>query len=202
MKTLFFTFGILALICCATPGFAGSVSICDGVTGNLVQNCGFESGNFSSWTVIADDGNTNVERNNFQEGVNSGVFYAALGDETTTPTTIEQTFGDVAGSTITFSFYLYSDGQANNFTADWDGVSVLSLPDAARQAYTLYSFTETGTGSDTISFSIQKAVGFDGLDDVVVVDPSSTPEPSSLAFAAIALSFIAFARRRIVNKKS
>ncbi len=32
----------------------GSASVCDGVDGNLVQNCGFETGDFTSWTQTGD----------------------------------------------------------------------------------------------------------------------------------------------------
>jgi hypothetical protein len=202
MKTYFFTCGILALLCGAAPGFASTASICDGVAGNLVSNCGFETGDFSDWNVLNDDGNTLVEGSSFPDGVNSGNFFAALGDEAATPTTVEQTFADTPGSTLTFSFYLYSDGQANDFTAEFDGTTLLSLPDASAAGYTEYSFTVTGTGSDTISFSVQDAPGFDGLDDVVVVDPppAATPEPSSIAFLALALSAIILAHRRWAKK--
>jgi hypothetical protein len=207
MKTNFLTCGILALLCGAAPGFAGSVdSICDAVAGNLVSNCGFETGDFTDWTILNNDGNTAVEPNSFNPpGANSGEFFAALGDASSTPTTISQTFSDVAGSTLTFSFYLYTDGNPYSFTADWDGESLLSLGSAVTttpEGYTDYSFTLTGTGSDTISFIEQDPLGFDGLDDVVVVDPppSGVPEPTSLAFAAAALVAITFAHRRRTRK--
>jgi hypothetical protein len=201
MRTYLFTSGILALLCCAAPGMASS--LCDGVSGNLVTNCGFELGNFGGWTVLNNDGNTAVEGQDFwTTGVNSGNFYAALGDAANTPTTIEQTFTDVVGSNIIFSFYLATDGTPEEFTAEWDGVSVLSLVNAAAQGYTEYSYAFTGNGSDSVSFIEQDPLGYMGLDDVVVVDPppSSTPEPSSLAFAAAALAAIVLARGRLTKK--
>ena len=45
---LFAVFCFLA----ASPVWAAS-SICDNTTGNLVTNCGFESGSFSGWTRAA-----------------------------------------------------------------------------------------------------------------------------------------------------
>jgi MYXO-CTERM domain-containing protein len=180
------------------------------VTGNLVLNCGFETGDFSNWTVLNNDGNTAVEGVSFTPpGVNSGNFAAVLGDAATTPTTIEQTFSDILGTTLTFSFYLATDGTANAFTAEWDGTPVLSLVDSPAQGYTQYSYTFTATGSDTISFLEQDPLGYMGLDDVVVVDPpppnsnvASTPEPSSLAFAAVTLlGLLVLARRRRANGK-
>ncbi len=206
MKNYLLTFGTFALLCGATPGFAGSVdSVCDAVAGNLVSNCGFETGDFSDWTVSNNDGNTAVEPNSFYPpGTNSGEFFAALGDASSTPTTIAQTFSDAVGSTLTFSFYVYTDGNPYSITANWDGENLLSLGSAVAttpEGYTLYSFTLTGTGSDTISFTESDPLGIDGLDDVVVVDPpSGVPEPSSVAFAAASLAAIALAHRRRMTK--
>jgi hypothetical protein len=202
MKTYLYTFGIFALVCGATPGYAGSVdSICDAVAGNLVQNCGFESGNFSSWNVLNNDGNTDVEMDSFAVGVNSGNFYAALGDALSAPTTIEQTFTDVVGTSLTFSFYVATDGSGGGLLADYDGSTLLSLANTTAAGYTEYSFAVTPTGSDTISFIEEGPIGsYIGLDDVVVVDPPAVPEPSSLAFAVAAFGAIILAHRRWAKK--
>ena len=202
MKTYFLSFGIFALLCGAAPGFASTASLCDGAVGNFVQNCGFELGNFDGWTVINNDGNTAVEGPNFSPtGVNSGNFYAALGDYSTTPTTIEQTFADAVGSTLTFSFYVSTDGSGGGLLADFDGTTLASVQNTTAQGYTEYSFTTTATGSDTISFIEQGPIGsYIGLDDVVVVDPVASPEPSSLALAVGALGAVGPARRRWMKK--
>jgi hypothetical protein len=200
MRTYLFTLGIFTLLGCTAPAFASSVSVCDAVAGNLVQNCGFETGDFSGWTVLNNDGNTLVEATSFQQGANSGNFFAALGDAAITPTTLAQTFTDTVGSTLTFSFYLATDGQPDQFTAEWNGVSELSLLNATAQGYTQYSFTLTATGSDTISFIERNPLGFDALDDVAVVESQATPEPSSLSLAAAAIGLIALAQRRRAKK--
>jgi hypothetical protein len=202
MKTYLFTIGTFALLCGATPGFANTASICDAVAGNLISNCGFETGDFSDWNVVNNDGNTAVEGPDFSTtGVNSGNFYAALGDATSTPTTLEQTFSDGVGSTLTFSFYVATDGSGGSLLADFDGTTLLSLGNTTSDGYTEYSFTVTGTGSDTISFVEEGAIGgYISLDDVVVVDPPAIPEPSSLAFAVAALGAIVLAHRRWAKK--
>jgi|HubBroStandDraft_6_1064221.scaffolds.fasta_scaffold491689_2 hypothetical protein len=202
MKNYLLTFGIFALCCSATPGFAGSVdSVCDAVAGNLVQNCGFESGNFSSWTVLNNDGNTDVEMDSFALGLNSGDFYAALGDASSAPTTIEQTFADGVGSSLTFSFYVATDGTGGGLVADFDGTTLLSLSNTSANGYTEYSFSATGTGSDTISFIEEGPIGsYIGLDDVIVVDPPAVPEPSSVAFLVVGLGAIVLAHRRFTKK--
>ncbi|HTS49202.1 MAG TPA: hypothetical protein VMH05_14725 [Bryobacteraceae bacterium] len=206
MKTSLLTAGIIALACVAMPALANGVSICDGVAGNLVQNCGFENGAFTDWTLTNPDGggaadvNTLVEANSFSPpGGNSGLFYALLGDNLADPTTISQTFSDAAGSTLTFSFYLSTDGYSSEiFQAEFNGNVLYSLPSGPAQGYTLYSYSVTGTGSDTISFVEQDVnpTGNMGLDDVSVVDPVATPEPSSLVFLAGALSAIVWKRYR------
>jgi hypothetical protein len=187
----FSTVAALALFGWISPSFAGT-SLCDAVAGNLVVNCGFETGDFTGWTVLNNDGFTSVQ-STFDLGPNSGTFYAALGT-IGGDATIEQTITDVPGQTYLFSFYHGSDGgQPNDFTAEWDGTPLLSLTDLPATPYTLYSFTETGTGSDTISFLARNDPSFDALDDVVV---SGTPEPASLPLVAIALGGIALVYRR------
>jgi hypothetical protein len=220
MKRYLFTSGIIALLCCAAPGFADSVnaptpSICGAVAGNRVANCGFETNSFYAWTLTntyydpspvvgsSPDPNTAVESFNFNGmNPNSGDEFAALGDYVTTPTTLEQTFTDVAGTTLTFSFYVSTDGSGGSLLADYDGNTLLSLANATEQGYTEYSYTVSATGSDTISFIEEGPIGaYIGLDDVVVVDPpSSAPEPSSLAFLVVALGAIVLAHRRWSKK--
>ena len=43
--------GSIALVPVANASDPFRASICDHVAGNLVMNCGFETGNFSDWTV-------------------------------------------------------------------------------------------------------------------------------------------------------
>lgn len=205
MKTSLLTAGIIALACGAMPVLANGVS-CDSVSGNLVQNCGFENGAFTDWTVTnpdaggGADSNTLVEGGSFSPpGANNGLFYALLGDSLADPTTISQTFSDAAGSTLTFSFYLETDGYSSDvFQAEFDGNVLFTLPSGPAQDYTSYSYTVTGTGSDTISFIEQdpSPSGYMGLDDVSVVDPLPTPEPSSLVFLAGAFAAIVGKRYR------
>ena len=204
MRTSLLSLGIIALACGSLPVLANSVSICDGVAGNLIANCGFENGAFTNWNVSNPDGadlNTLVEASSFAPpGTNSGQFYALLGDSLTSATTISQTFSDVAGTTLTFSFYLSTDGYSTEvLKAEFDGTVLFSLPSNTTQDYTLYSYTVTATGSDTISFVEQdpSPTGYMGLDDVSVADPVATPEPSSLIILAAGFGAIVAKRYRL-----
>jgi MYXO-CTERM domain-containing protein len=225
MKTTFITLGILTLLCCAAPSFADTISspttsACDGVAGNLVSNCGFETNSFFSWTLTntsynpnpvigsSPDPDTGVESFTFNGmNPNSGNEFAALGDSAQTPTTLAQTFTDIAGTNLTFSFYVSTDNTGGSLVADFDGTAVAPaiLNNIVSSGYQEYSYAVSATGSDTISFIEQGPIGgYIGLDDVVVVDPpppnanvASTPEPSSLAFAAVTLlGLLVLARRR------
>src|SRR6267378_1982555 len=66
-------------------------SICDAITGNLVKNCGFETGDFTDWTTIPA-----VPANNSNFGVdnrlpNSGTYAAFFEATGTFDDTITQT---------------------------------------------------------------------------------------------------------------
>lgn len=167
-------FGMLltvGLLWAAAPGFANS--LCDASPGNLVVNCGFETGDFTGWTVTGNDGYTFVAPDGFG-GANSGNFYATFGS-LDADTEISQTFTDVAGQEYVFSFYYASTGDVpHDFTAEWDGVSLLSSVDTPQQPYTQYSFNVVGTGSDEISFFGRNSPSFESLDDVVVGVPESS----------------------------
>jgi hypothetical protein len=65
---------VAALAAMATPALAQD--ICQGAPGNLVANCGFETGNFSGWTLSGNTGFTSVAGGGYAF---SGNFGAALG---------------------------------------------------------------------------------------------------------------------------
>jgi len=52
-------------------------SICDGITGNLVMNCGFETGDFTDWST---DGFTIMDFVS-DTNPNSGLYSAAEGED-------------------------------------------------------------------------------------------------------------------------
>lgn len=175
-----------------------STSICDSTAGNIVANCGFETGDFTSWTL--------VDPNTFSftavEGVgdvdinpNSGSFFAGLGSSPL-DASLSQTLTTISGTPYTFSFWLASDGAtSNDFTAQWNGTNVLALTDipSTTTPYTLYSFTETASSTSTVINFLASSAGYLALDDVsVVVDPpaTGTPEPGNLVSACMLLGLM------------
>jgi hypothetical protein len=169
---------------------------------NLITNGGFETGDFTGWTVAA--GATGVVAGGFNgHPAHSGNFFAALGDTSGSFPfgTLSQTISTVSGQLYTLKYFLASDGELPNyFDANWNGVlvtgSLLSnLPDS-RPNYTQYSFTVTGTGSDTLLFHEQNVPAYLALDDVSLEAVSSAvPEPATWMMMVFGFGIAGFAMR-------
>jgi hypothetical protein len=180
-------------------GTMGSVAFAD------VNNGSFQTGDFTGWTVTGNTGFTLVATNGFN-GFNSedggDTFFAALG-AIDTNAVLTQTFPDVNGQSYVFSFWFNSDGGApNDFSAYWDGgaplVSITNSPNPGD--WVNYTFTETGTGSDTIEFDAFNTPGYNALDNVSVSGLSPIPEPSSFLLMGSGLIGLAGAIRRKFRK--
>jgi hypothetical protein len=152
------------------PRGADPPSICDAIPGNLVQNCGFETGDFTHWTVVA---NLTAVCSGVASayGPNSGTYSACLGNEGSLGF-VSQTITDIPGETYTLSFWLKSDGfTPNEFQVSYNGTVLTDMVNMSAFGYTQFSFAGLiGTGSDTIQFGERDDDGFLNLDDVSFVE--------------------------------
>src|SRR5713226_2730052 len=87
----------------ALPSKSAAVngSICDGVDGNLVMNCGFETGDFTNWAQSGNTGFTGVDDLSANSGA-FGAYFGPIGDLGY----ITQTLSTIPGQTYSLTFYL------------------------------------------------------------------------------------------------
>jgi PEP-CTERM motif-containing protein len=175
---------LLAAVALLVVGIVGAPTAFAGT--NLLTNGSFQSGDFTGWTTGGNFEFTQVVSGPFYVYAGSqdaDGFYATLGP-VGGDGTLSQSFATTVGAQYTFSFWFASVGDVpSDFTAYWDSAAVLGplINPNTGVAWTQFSFTETGTGSDSIAFSFDDDPAYMALDNVVVMQSSSTtPEPSSL----------------------
>lgn len=180
------------------PSAPDEPMICDAIAGNLVSNCGFETGDFSDWTLSGNTSFTVVASNIDGFLPNSGDFFAALGPFGSDGF-LSQILTTVPGQEYTLSWYLGSDGQTpNDFDAEIDGVTLFSQVDlpSTGGSYVPYSETFTAAGSSTLlTFSFRNDFGFLALDDVSAV-VVAVPEPASIGLLMAALGAVGWRLRK------
>src|SRR5207248_5370847 len=98
-------------------------SICDGIAGNIVANCGFETGTFASWTQSGNTGFAGVSGGGVENSGDFGAFFGPVGSLGF----ITQNLPTTAGGTYDLEFWLRSvEGRVGNrVQAVGDGGSVV-----------------------------------------------------------------------------
>lgn len=203
------------LLCAALFLFLGAplsrADICGSAASNLVANCGFETGDFTAWTLSGHDvpgelGNLyGVEGVDPIDGIspNSGTFQAYFADLDSNSTTISQSLATVSGTSYTVSWYLAQDTSiatpySNEFSVSFGGTSLLSLTGMPVEGYTKYSYTVAATSSSTLlSMTLGNDLGEFLLDDISVVPVPrvTTPEPAAWALLLIPIALVLWKRR-------
>jgi hypothetical protein len=168
---------------------------------NLINNGGFETGDFNGWTTGGFFVDTMVVSGPFYaySGAAEGTFYAVLGPDNV-DATLSQTFADTRGGSYVFSFYFAAaDDPLSEILAAWDGTILYDVVNPTTGGtWDLLSFNVTGTGSDTIQFTFRDDPGYMALDGVSVVPAgnSSTPEPGSFVLLATGIAALGGTLRR------
>ncbi len=190
-----------------TAGLAQTLEFTLQAGQNLVQNGGFETGDFSDWTLQGTDADNHAAGSGSQpphpELVHSGSWGALLGEIGLPLAYVSQTLPTSAGQFYVLSFWVDSPyfGVAdtpNEFLAEWnvDTNSPTVLFDQVDMApfdWTNMQFIVRATGDSTVlQFGARNDPQAFGLDDVSVV-PISPPtlQGVTLANGAVTLAWTA-----------
>ena len=177
---------------------------------NVVQNPGFETGDFTDWTAQYWAVTTGYSG----EVPFAGSYYAYTGcvgascitGASFPQASLSQTLATTAGRTYTLTFeFMTLYGTPNELDVLWNGASVLDLGPVGTlgviSSYGLYTVLNLSaiSSSSTLTFLGRQDPGYDALDnvDVELSGTGGVPEPSTwLLMGGALLPLLRAARRR------
>lgn len=177
----------VGLVATSTPASAVALDDC-GTPANVVVNCGFETGDSSSWTLTGNVAATGVQA----EGRASGYSFA-FGSEGSDAFLSQVITGTSPDTTYDFSFWLRNYLPCgDHFAVTVSGIAggsetFAEMSNAAAFDWTqfTYQFTTASSGSPTVTFAGRNACFFYYLDDVSVVSASPVLTPQAITFTSV-----------------
>ena len=138
----------------------------------LVENGGFETGDFTGWNLFGGDPLDNFVTNAVN-GVSAreGSYFAVLGSSGASLSYLSQTLTTIAGKQYQLSFWLNSpDGLGTNqFLVSWNGTNVFNQTNLPATGWTNLQFIVAATTTNTVlQFGFRDDPSFLGLDDISV----------------------------------
>jgi hypothetical protein len=151
----------------------------------LVENGGFETGDFTGWNLFGGDTKDNFVTNTIN-GVSalSGTYFVVLGSFGTNLTYLSQTLATTVGEAYLLSLWLDSpDGLGpNQFMVSWNGTTLFNETNLTATGWARLQFMVSATATNTVlEFGFRDDPSFLGLDEVSVY-----PEQPSLTGASVA----------------
>jgi predicted outer membrane repeat protein len=153
----------------------GTVGASQATGASIVVNGGFETGNFSGWTLSGDwNPWTYLIPTNAWSLSDGGHYEAQLGT-TWNLAFLSQTLATVPGQQYTFHYWMRDAVSGDEFQTYWDGQQIADLTNIPAQPWTEYSFTVTATGATTeLKLGYQNNHAFFHLDNISVTPVSPT----------------------------
>ena len=147
----------------------------------LVQNGGFETGSFSSWTQAGNTSDSGVTTGGY---AHSGTYGAYLGPSGSLGY-LSETLATVPGQTYFISFWLENFAVGvNEFSVAWNGSTLYDQTSIPILGWSNYTFAVTATTTSTVlQFGFRNDPNWFGLDDISV-----TPLCAGLTFDTLALA--------------
>ena len=184
-------YSILALVSLLGLGITQSARA------NLITNGGFETGDFSGWTVFGTD--NDVVGDQPFTSPHSGNFQALFGSGSNS---ITQNVTTTPGSSYVISFWLAADvrqGGSPSVSVNWGGSTIFSDSLTSPFGYTEYTFTVNALSPATqLQFQFFSIFGnLFYLDDISVTPPGVPDGGSTVSLLGFALLGVAVLRRKL-----
>ncbi|MES2538090.1 MAG: PEP-CTERM sorting domain-containing protein [Pseudomonadota bacterium] len=160
---------------------------------NLIQNGGFEEGDFTGWTHSGNLDHTEVRPAHKHDG-SLGAMLGAIDQDGF----LSQALPTLIGQKYELTYWLYSDGKAaSHFSTTVGGSVFFDQSGIPFQTYTEYTFDFIASSTSTmLQFGFFNTLGFLGLDDISVVAVNAIPEPETTGLLALGLMAVVLSRRR------